>query len=222
MKKGSVPSKNAPTRWATMFAKASSISDALLALRIRSRSPSTTAAPCNSLVSRALKLGLLGLRRNAISAAVGINSCISCSAALPQERAGGRAFRCAPCGLLVGERSVPVERLRKLEHALGRRIPAFRRIRVVVQIAAHAHEPRAFREGEVPAHRWTGHVGVEFRQLRAVDEIDAPFALHMRAAVEHVVGMGMGVAANPNVDHAGMRREIILERLRFRLVAEEV
>src|SRR5262249_62031414 len=91
-----------------------------------------------------------------------------------------------------------------------------------VQVAPHAHEPRAFREGEVPAHRRTGHVGMEFRQLRAVDEIDAPFALHMRAAVEHVVGMRMGVAANPEVDRAGMRREIILERLRFRLVAEEV
>ena len=44
----------------------------------------------------------------------------------------------------------------------------------------------------------------------------------MRAAVEYVVGMGMGVAANPEVDRAGLRREIILERLRFRLVAEEV
>src|SRR5207244_1725557 len=69
---------------------------------------------------------------------------LNCSAALPQERAGGRAFRCAPCGLLVGERSAPVERLRKLEHALSRRVPAFRRMRVVVQVAAHAHEPRAF------------------------------------------------------------------------------
>ena len=66
---------------------------------------------------------------------------LNCSAALPQERAGGRAFRCAPCGLLVGERSAPVERLRKLEHALGWRVPAFRRMRVVVQVAAHAHEP---------------------------------------------------------------------------------
>src|SRR5262249_9723209 len=61
-----------------------------------------------------------------------------------------------------------------------------------------------------------------FRQLRAVDEIDAPFALHMRAAVEHVVGMRMGVAADPEVDRPWMRREIILERLRLRLVAEEV
>src|ERR1700745_2582072 len=97
---------------------------------------------------------------------------LNCSAALPQERAGGRAFRCAPCGLLVGERSAPIERLRKLAHAFGWRVPAFRRMRVVVQVAAHAHEPRAFREGEVPAHRRTGHVGGEFRQLRAVDEIE--------------------------------------------------
>src|SRR6516164_8677185 len=81
---------------------------------------------------------------------------------------------------------------------------------------------RAFREGEVPAHRRTGHVGVEFRQLRAVDEIDAPFALHMRTAVEHVVRMRVGVAANPEVDRPWMRREKILERLRLRLVAEEV
>src|ERR1700738_5125689 len=34
--------------------------------------------PCNCLVSRVLKLGLVGLRRNAISSAAGINSCASC------------------------------------------------------------------------------------------------------------------------------------------------
>src|SRR5262245_15490420 len=58
--------------------------------------------------------------------------------------------------------SGPVERLRKFEHALGRRVPAFRRMRVVVQVAAHAHETVALREGEVPAHGRAGYVGVEF------------------------------------------------------------
>src|SRR5215468_1593638 len=110
-------------------------------------------------------------------------------------------------------RSAPVERLRKLEHTLGRRVPTFRRMRVVVQVAAHAHEPRALREGEVPAHGRACYVGVEFRQLRAVDEINAPFALHMRTAVEHVVGMRMGVATDPEVDRPWVCREIILERL---------
>src|SRR5262249_17738034 len=45
----------------------------------------------------------------------------------------------------------PVERLRKFEHALGRRVSPFRRMRVVVQVTAHARELRVFREGEVPA-----------------------------------------------------------------------
>src|SRR5262249_21596958 len=44
----------------------------------------------------------------------------------------------------------------------------------------------------------------------------------MRTAVEHVVGMRMGVAADPEVDRPWMRGEITLERLRLRLVAEEV
>ena len=53
-------------------------------------------------------------------------------------------------------------------------IPSLWRIAVVVQIAAHAHEPRARREGEVAAHRRAGDEGVIFRQLRAVDEVRPP------------------------------------------------
>ena len=59
-------------------------------------------------------------------------------------------------------RSAPVERLRKLKHALGRRVPAFRRMRVVVQVAAHAHELR-LRPRKAEFTLSTKHVAVEAR-----------------------------------------------------------
>src|SRR6516165_10189494 len=119
-------------------------------------------------------------------------------------------------------RSAPVERLRDLEHALGVRVPALRRMGVVVQVAAHAHEPRAFGEGEMAAHRRARHVAVEFRQLRAVDEAHAPLALHMGAAVQHVVRMGVRMTAEPDVDRAWVCGEVSLECLRLGLVADKV
>jgi len=79
-----------------------------------------------------------------------------------------------------------MERLRQFDDAFGGRIPALGRVRVIVQIAAHPHEPRTFREGEMAAHGWTRHVGVEFGQLCAINEGDAPFLLDMGAAVEHI------------------------------------
>ena len=124
------------------------------------------------------------------------HNCLLCQLLDYPELPGSRPNTCAPRLRRSAPPSAPVERLRELKHALGRRVPAFRRMRVVVQVAAHARKPRAFREGEVPAPGRAGHVGVEFRQLRAVDEIDALFALLMRAAVEHVVGMRMGMADN--------------------------
>ena len=98
--------------------------------------------------------------------------------------------------------SGPMERLRQLDDAFGVRIPALGRVRVIVQIAAHPHEPRTFREGEMAAHGWTRHVGVEFGQLCAIDEGGAPLLLDMGAAVEHIVRMGVRVAAEPKVDRA--------------------
>jgi hypothetical protein len=44
----------------------------------------------------------------------------------------------------------------------------------------------------------------------------------MGAAVEHIVGMGVRMAAEPEVDRARMLRQVGLERLRLRLVAKEV
>ena len=118
--------------------------------------------------------------------------------------------------------SGPMERLRQLDDAFGVRIPALGRVRVIVQIAAHPHKPRTFREGEMAAHGWTRHVGVEFGQLCAIDEGGAPLLLDMGAAVEHIVRMGVRVAAEPEVDRARMLRQVGLERLRLRLVAKEV
>src|SRR5262245_60674061 len=84
---------------------------------------------------------------------------------------------------------------------------------VVVQIAAHGHEARARRKGKVAAHRRTRHVGMEFGELRAVHKGHAPFLLEMRAAVEHVVGVGVRVPAEPEIDRARARRQILLEDL---------
>jgi hypothetical protein len=44
----------------------------------------------------------------------------------------------------------------------------------------------------------------------------------VRAAVEHIVGMRVRVAAEPEVDRARMRSQVGLERLRLRLVAKEI
>ena len=55
-----------------------------------------------------------------------------------------------------------------------------------------------------------------------VDEIDTPFALDMRAAVVHVIGKRMRVTAKPEVNRARISRKVLLERLRLRLVADEI
>src|SRR5262245_11508617 len=114
------------------------------------------------------------------------------------------------------------ERLGELDDALGVRVPALRRMGVVVQIAAHAYEARSRREGKVAAHRRTRHVGMEFGELRAVHEGHAPFLLDMRAAVQHIVGVGVRVPAEPEIDRARARRQILLEGLRLRLVAKKI
>ena len=72
---------------------------------------------------------------------------------------------------------------RQFENALRIGIPALRCMGIVMEIAAHPHEPGPFGEREVAAHGWAGHVGVEFGQLGAVDEVDAPLPLDVRAAV---------------------------------------
>src|SRR6516165_1126054 len=115
-----------------------------------------------------------------------------------------------------------MERLRQLDDAFGVRIPALGRVRVIVQIAAHPHEAGAFGESEMAAHRRTAHIAVEFGELSTVNESHAPLLLYMGAAVEHIVGMGVRVATEPEVDRARMLRQVGLERLRLRLVAEEV
>src|SRR5450755_4737158 len=104
--------------------------------------------------------------------------------------------------------SAPVKRLRNLDDALGISVPALRCMGVVVEIAAYPHQPGAFGESKMPAHRRIAPVAVEFRQLGAIDEVGAPFALDMRAAVEHIVGIGMGMASHPDINRAGMRADL--------------
>src|SRR6516164_3068583 len=107
--------------------------------------------------------------------------------------------------------SAPIKRPGKLENALRRRIPSRRGVGVVVKVTPHAHQFGALGEGEVAAHRRTGHGRVELRQLRTIDEIDAPFAFDMRAAVEHVIWRCVGVAAKPEIDRTRMLGHIALE-----------
>jgi hypothetical protein len=119
-------------------------------------------------------------------------------------------------------RSTPVEWLRYLQNPLRRRVPALRGIGIVVEIAAHANQLRPFGEGEVAAHRWSAHVAVEFGELGAIDEVDTPLPLDARAAVDHFVGMGVGVASRPDVNRAGMCGKVVFKGLCLRLVTEEI
>src|SRR6202051_5113464 len=72
------------------------------------------------------------------------------------------------------------------------------------------------------AHRRTTHIAVEFGQLGAIDEIDAPLPLEVRATVQHIVRMAVRVAAKPDVDRTRMRGQVVFERLCLRLIPDEV
>src|SRR6516225_5069529 len=117
----------------------------------------------------------------------------------------------------------PTEQVRlNVSARLIARVPALRGIGIVVEIAAHAHQLRPFGEGEVAAHRWSAHVAVEFGELGAIDEVDTPLLLDARAAVDHFVGMGVGVASRPDVNRAGMCGKVVFKGLCLRLVTEEI
>ena len=58
-------------------------------------------------------------------------------------------------------------------------------------------------------------------ELRTIDEVDAPLALDVRTTVEHIIRVGMGVSAEPEIDRARMRGEVVLKGLRLRLIAEK-
>src|SRR6516162_5188370 len=119
-------------------------------------------------------------------------------------------------------RSTQIKRPGKLEHALRRWVPPRRGVGVIVKVAPHAYQFGARREGEVAAHRRAGHYGMKLRQLRAIDEVDVPFAFDMRTAIEHVVRKRMGVTTKPKIDRARMLGHIVLEGLHLRFVADEI
>jgi hypothetical protein len=159
---------------------------------------------------------------------------------LPAEQVGSRPGRllphfsergsAAPAGRrtnshrLYGllEYLASIKWFREFENALRVGIPALRRMGIVMEIAAHPHEPGPFGEREVAAHRRTAHVAVEFGKLGAVDEVDAPLPLNMRATVQYVVRISVGVAAEPEVDRPRMRGQVAFKRLRLRLIVQEV
>src|ERR1700730_10417935 len=72
------------------------------------------------------------------------------------------------------------------------------------------------------AHRRTTHIAVEFGQLGAIDEIDAPLPLAVRATVQHIIRMAVRVTAKPDVDRTRMRGQVVFERLCLRLIPDEV
>src|SRR5215471_6542069 len=118
--------------------------------------------------------------------------------------------------------SLECEGLADLEQPFSLLVPALRRMCVVVQIAADQYGPRSGREREVPTHRRTGHKRVVLRQLRAVDKVGTPLALDVAAPAHDVVGMGMRVPAEPEVDSSRTFREVSLEPLRLRLFVDEI
>ena len=72
---------------------------------------------------------------------------------------------CAEDGIAYGEIAVlfrAFTEVKTYENALRRRIPSRRGVGVVVKVTPHAHQFGALGEGEVAAHGWAGHVGMEF------------------------------------------------------------
>lgn len=108
----------------------------------------------------------------------------------------------------------PAEWLADLENAFGGRIPALRRMGVVVQVAARADQPGPFREGEMPAHRRTRHERVVLRERRNVHEVGTRSRLHVAAVAGGIVRMGAGVTAKPDIDRARVLGQIVFEELR--------
>src|SRR5262249_4818559 len=159
---------------------------------------------------------------------------------LPAEQVGSRPGRllphfsergsAAPAGRRTNSRRAygllgylaSIKWFRQFENALRVGIPALRRMGIVMEIAAYPHESGPFGEREVAAHGGDGHVGEEVGQLGAGGQVDAPLPLDVRAGVKHVVGMSVGVAAEPEVDRTRMRSQVAFECLRLRLIVREV
>ena len=55
-----------------------------------------------------------------------------------------------------------------------------------------------------------------------VDEVNAPFLLDVRATAGLVVGIGVGVAADPEADRPGVLGQVALEGARVGLAVDEV
>ena len=73
-----------------------------------------------------------------------------------------------------------------------------------VQVALDADLVAAVRKREQAAEGHGGDGRVMAGQGAAVDEGRAPLALHVTAPAVPIVGVGVGVAAEPQVDRAGV------------------
>src|SRR5687767_10133631 len=95
------------------------------------------------------------------------------------------------------------EEFAELDGALGFGVPALGGVLGGVQVALDADFVAAFGEGEEAAHG-DASLGVVAGEGGDVDEGGAPLALDVGAAAVGVVGVGVGVRAEPQVDRAGM------------------
>ena len=138
-----------------------------------------------------------------------------------RARPARRRPRHGPGALIGAGRVREAHRPAEIDGPLRRSVPALGGVVCGVQVALHPHLRAPLGEGEQPAH---GDVGapVVAAQGGAVDEGDAPPALHVRAPAGAVVRVGVGVPAEPERDGPGVRRQVALESLRVRAAVHVV
>ena len=105
------------------------------------------------------------------------------------------------------------ERAAHLHPTLRGSIPALGREVRGMQITLNQHFVTALGERHQPAERDRGFMRVKFAEGGTIAEVDAPLLLDVRTSPHAIIGIGVRVPANPEVDRPGSRGEILFEGL---------
>src|SRR3954470_3542564 len=98
--------------------------------------------------------------------------------------------------------SRPAEWFPHLHAALGWRVPPLWSKSRRVQVTLHEHLVAALSKREEPAQCERGFVSVKLAERRAIQEIHAPFLFQVGSAALAIIGIRVGMTADPEVNRA--------------------